>query len=42
MFVHNLSPTFIDLGFFEIKWYSIAYILGILIGWFWGKKLFLS
>lgn len=39
MFVHNLSPTFIDLGFFEIKWYSIAYILGILIGWFWGKKI---
>ena len=39
MYVHNLDPNFINLGFVEIKWYSLAYILGILFGWFWGKKI---
>ena len=38
MFVHNLNPVLINLGFFEIRWYSLAYILGILIGW--EKPLF--
>ncbi len=37
MMVHNFDPVFIDLGMFEIRWYSIAYILGILGGWFYGK-----
>ena len=31
--IHNFDPYLIDLGFLKIKWYSIAYILGILIGW---------
>ena len=39
MFVHNLNPVLINLGFFEIRWYSLAYILGILIGWWLGKKI---
>ena len=37
MIVHNLNPVLIDLGFFQIKWYSIAYILGILLGWFYAS-----
>jgi phosphatidylglycerol:prolipoprotein diacylglycerol transferase len=39
MFVHNFNPVLINLGFFEIRWYSLAYILGILIGWWLGKKI---
>ena len=37
MIIHNLNPVLIDLGFFQIKWYSIAYILGIVLGWFYAS-----
>ena len=30
---------FIDLGFFQIKWYSIAYIMGIILGWSYALKI---
>ena len=40
MYIHNIDPILIDLGFFEIRWYSLAYIFGILIGWWLGKKIF--
>lgn len=29
----GLSPVALDLGFFTIKWYSLAYLAGILIGY---------
>ena len=35
----GLSPVAIDLGFFDIKWYSITYILSILGGWWYLLKL---
>lgn len=35
----GLSPVALDLGFFEIKWYSLAYIAGIVIGWWYLLKL---
>jgi phosphatidylglycerol---prolipoprotein diacylglyceryl transferase len=28
----NLSPIALDLGFFKLRWYSLAYIGGILVG----------
>jgi len=39
MFVHNLNPILINFGFIEIRWYSLAYIFGILIGWWLAKKI---
>jgi len=33
MIVHNFDPVLIDLGFIQIRWYSIAYIAGIILGW---------
>tara|TARA_B100000886_G_scaffold3961_2_gene2466 strand:- start:1075 stop:1866 length:792 start_codon:yes stop_codon:yes gene_type:complete len=39
MYIHNLSPILFDLGFFSIRWYSLAYIAGIVIGWWYGKKI---
>ena len=39
MFTHNLSPILFDLGFFSIRWYSLAYIAGIILGWWFGKKI---
>ncbi len=39
MYIHNLDPILVNFGFISIRWYSLAYILGILIGWWLGKKL---
>ena len=39
MFIHNFDPVLIDLGFFQIRWYSVAYILGILIGWVYANNI---
>ena len=39
MYIHDLNPILINFGFFEIRWYSIAYIFGILIGWWLAKKI---
>ena len=37
MFTHNLDPILIDFGFIAIRWYSLAYVAGILLGWWYGK-----
>ncbi len=39
MIVHNFDPVLIDFGVFQIRWYSLAYIFGILSGWWYGKKI---
>ena len=41
MYIHDLDPVLINFGFFEIRWYSLAYILGVLIGWWIAKKIIL-
>ena len=42
MYTHNLDPVLFDLGLFSLRWYSLAYILGIIIGWWYGKKLIIK
>tara|TARA_B100001989_G_C24421799_1_gene404384 strand:+ start:77 stop:862 length:786 start_codon:yes stop_codon:yes gene_type:complete len=42
MFTHNLDPVLVDFGFIAIRWYSLAYIFGIIIGWWYGKKIILK
>ena len=37
MILHNFDPILIDFGLVQIRWYSLAYIFGILIGWWYGK-----
>ena len=39
MYTHNIDPILMDFGFIAIRWYSLAYILGIIIGWWLGKKI---
>ena len=39
MYSHNLDPVLIDFGFIAIRWYSLAYIFGVFIGWWFGKKI---
>ncbi|MFP5329756.1 MAG: prolipoprotein diacylglyceryl transferase [Alphaproteobacteria bacterium] len=35
----GLSPVALDLGFFELRWYSLAYLAGIFIGYWYMLKL---
>jgi phosphatidylglycerol:prolipoprotein diacylglycerol transferase len=39
MYIHDLNPVLISFGFIEIRWYSLAYILGILLGWWAAKNI---
>ena len=42
MFINNFDPVAFSVFSFEIRWYSLAYIFGILIGWYLSKKYFID
>ncbi len=42
MFINNFDPVAIEILSLEIRWYSLAYIVGIMLGWFLSKKIFIS
>jgi len=42
MFINNFDPVAFQILSFEIRWYSLAYILGIIIGWILCKKIFIK
>jgi len=42
MFINNFDPVAIQLFSLEIKWYSLAYIFGILVGCILSKKIFIT
>jgi len=42
MFINNFDPVAFQIFSIDIRWYSLAYIIGILIGWFLAKKIFVS
>ncbi len=42
MFINNFDPVAIQIFSLEIRWYSLAYIIGILLGWVLSKKFFIS
>jgi phosphatidylglycerol:prolipoprotein diacylglycerol transferase len=35
----HLSPVALDLGFFQLRWYSLAYLAGIILGYFYLLRL---
>jgi phosphatidylglycerol:prolipoprotein diacylglycerol transferase len=35
----NIDPVLIQIGPFGIRWYALAYIAGIVLGWWWCKRL---
>lgn len=41
MYIHNLDPVIINLGIISLRWYSLAYLIGLVFGWWYGKKLIL-
>ena len=42
MFINNFDPVAIQFFSLEIRWYSLSYISGILLGWILSKKFFIS
>ena len=42
MFINNFDPVAIQILTLEIRWYSLAYIIGILFGWILSKRIFIS
>ena len=39
MYIHNLNPTIFEYGILSLRWYSLAYLIGIIFGWWYGKKI---
>ncbi len=42
MFINNFDPVAFNFLFLEIRWYSLSYIFGILIGWIYCKKFLIK
>ena len=42
MFINNFDPTAFQLFSLEIRWYSLAYIFGIIFGWLYCKKILIN
>ena len=42
MFINNFDPVALEIFSLEIRWYSLAYIFGILIGWYLAKNYFVN
>jgi len=42
MFINNFDPVAFQIFSIEIRWYSLAYIIGILLGWILSKRFFIS
>ena len=37
--LHNLDPIALDLGFFQLRWYSLGYLAGIVLGYYYLRRL---
>ncbi len=42
MFINNFDPVAIQIFSIDVRWYSLAYIIGIFFGWFLSKKIFIT
>ena len=42
MFTNNFDPVAFSLFTFEVRWYSLSYIFGILFGWFYCKRFLIK
>ncbi len=42
MFINNFDPVALEIFSLEIRWYSLAYIFGIILGWILAKKIFIQ
>ena len=37
----NINPVIFSVGPLAVSWYSLSYIVGILLGWYYANKLIL-
>ena len=42
MFINNFDPVAFEFFSFEIRWYSLSYIVGIILAWLYIKKIVLK
>ena len=42
MFINNFDPTAFQVFSLEIRWYSLAYIFGLIFGWMYCKKILIE
>ena len=42
MFINNFDPVALEIFSLEVRWYSLAYIFGIILGWILAKKFFIQ
>jgi len=42
MLINNLNPVAFEIFFIKIHWYSLAYIFGIICGWFYIKRVLIK
>jgi len=40
MIYHNINPTIFKIGFLEVRWYGLMYIISFILGYFLLKKFF--
>ena len=42
MFINNFAPVAFQIFSLEIRWYSLAYIFGIIFAWIYCKKILIK
>ena len=42
MFTNNFDPVAFELFSLSIRWYSLAYIFGLIFGWLYCKKILIK
>ena len=42
MFINNFDPVAFNISHIEIRWYSLSYIFGIILGWIFVKAAYLK
>ena len=42
MFINNFDPVAFQVFSFEIRWYSLAYIVGLVVGWIYCNKFLIK
>ena len=42
MFINNFDPIAFQVFSFEVRWYSLAYIFGIIFGWLYCSKVLIK
>ena len=42
MFTNNFDPVAFELFSFSVRWYSLAYIFGLIFGWLYCKKILIK